>query len=200
MARRAQKSAPVAPTEADPFPPRVPRTGKKGSGGYRPAPTPAQLLANARKYLAKGTKTGRPTSYTPEVCDIVVGLGAQGLSKASIAHVLGISVDTLYAWSKEFPAFSEALARAHAASQHWWEQHGQRHLTADRYQAQVWHRSMAARFNEYKDVAPSVNVAIGTGLLDAIGEATAARSARLADAAKPVEAQDVVLVDRKTDT
>ncbi len=59
---------------------------------------------------------------------------------------------------------------------------------------------MAARFNEYRDVAPSVNVAIGAGLLDAIGEATAARTARLAEAARPVEAQDVVLAPIKTDT
>ena len=196
MARRAQKSAPV---EDDPLPPTVARSGRKGSGGVRPAPTAAMALANARK-VTGGAKVGRPRTYSPELCDEAVALGARGYSKASIAHSFNVSRQTLENWGREFPAFLDALARAHDASQHWWERHGQRHLTADRYQGNVWQRRMQAQFNEYKDAAPSVNVAIGAGLLDAIGEATAARTARLAEAAKPVEAQDVVLEPIKTDT
>ena len=200
MARRPAKKSPPKDIEADPFPPRIPRTGRKGSSGIRATPTPAKMLANAQKYLTKAPRAGRPSNYSPELCDIVVGLGAQGLSKASMAHALGISRNTLDTWAKEFSAFGDAVARAHDASQHWWEAHGQAHLTADRYQGQVWQRRMQAQFNEYKDIAPSVNVAIGAGLLDAIGEATKARTARLAEAAKPVEAQDVVLTPIKTDT
>lgn len=190
---RRQREARGDVIEAQPFPPKVQRQRAIGPSGIRRTPSPRELLANARKLTKNGHPIGRPRAYTPEMCEEAVGLGAQGLSKASIAHCFGITQSTLYQWAKEFPAFSEALARAHDACQHWWEQHGQAHLTADRYQAQVWHRSMAARFNEYKDVAPSVNVTIAGELLDSLTQATEARQAKLAARAKPIEAQDVVL-------
>jgi hypothetical protein len=189
---KAVDSPPTAP--ADDFPPVVLRKGRKGSGGRRPAPTAAQALQNARK-ATKGIKIGRPRTYTSELCDEAVKLGSKGYSKASIAYTFGVSRAVLDNWAKEFPAFMEALARAHDAAQHWFERHGQRNLKADRYQAQVWTRRMQAQFNEYKDLPPSMNVSIGGELLDAITQATKHRQQAIEAAAKRVEPLDVVIND-----
>ena len=167
------------------------------------ANTAAARLRKQSKTLApvdRKSKMGG-TKYCVEHCDIVVSLGKQGKSISEIALVLNVARETLYQWEGSFPEFGQALARARTFSQAWWEAKAQSSLGKKQFQAQLWRYSMAGRFKaDYADAGHTVNVAIGTGLLDAIGEATAARTARLAEAAKPVEAQDVVLVDRKTDT
>lgn len=145
----------------------------KGSRGYRPAPSKQRILANA-KTAAAGVRTGRPQTYSPELCQTVIRLGAKGYSKASIAYSLGISRDTLHAWARDFPAFSDALSRAHDAAYHRLEQHGVRNLKADRYQAQVWKARMASQFEEYRD-NPSASVNLTLDLGGAIAEIEARR-------------------------
>lgn len=138
--------------------PESPDKRRKGSGGRRPAPTPSQIVANARHAVqimsAKGirpVKVGRPRSYTPECCAIAVDIGARGGSIAAIAAAMGVARSVIIQWEAEFEEFKTALARARDAAQHWWEHHGQRNLKADRYQAQIWSKTMAARFQEYRD-------------------------------------------------
>ena len=55
-------------------------------------------------------KRGRP-KWIPPNLETVRALKAQGMSNASIAHVLGISEQTLYARKKDYFEFSQALQK-----------------------------------------------------------------------------------------
>lgn len=90
----------------------------------------------------------RPTVYKPEYCDLVVDLGRQGKSVVQMACAIDVVRSTLYEWCKDHPEFSDAFTRAKQLSQDWWENQAQCGLTADRFNAQLWSRSMAARFPE----------------------------------------------------
>jgi lambda repressor-like predicted transcriptional regulator len=90
---------------------------------------------------------GRPSKYDPAYCDKVVELGKEGMSVVEIACQLGVARSTLEeAWTSQHPEFSEAFARAREESQSWWERAGREGLKADKFNAQIWSRSMAARF------------------------------------------------------
>ena len=57
-------------------------------------------------------KVGRPRfEVTPEVCEQVENLAAQGLTVDQIALVLGVSHWTIYERQNEFPEFSDAIKR-----------------------------------------------------------------------------------------
>ena len=55
---------------------------------------------------------GRPTKYTPEMCDIVEKCGDRGDTVPEMAHACGVVVSTLYEWEKRYPEFSESFTRA----------------------------------------------------------------------------------------
>lgn len=90
----------------------------------------------------------RPTDYSPDFCHTVVKLGRDGKSKAYMAAELGCSRQTLDNWAAIHPEFLDAITRAVALSQAWWEDAGQNGMTADKFNGSVWSRSMAARFPE----------------------------------------------------
>lgn len=96
---------------------------------------------------------GRPSKYDPMYCDQVIELGKQGMSVVEIACEIGVSRNTLETnWPEEHPEFLEAFARAREESQAWWEKAGREGLTADKFNSQVWSRSMAARFpNDWRE-------------------------------------------------
>lgn len=89
---------------------------------------------------------GRPTDYRPEYCETAIDLGKTGASKVEIAVELGVTRKTLDNWCAQHPEFLHAITRAHELSQVWWERKGRDNLEADRFQASMWSRSMAARF------------------------------------------------------
>jgi hypothetical protein len=91
-------------------------------------------------------QVGRPSEYRPEHCGTVVALGRQGKSKAVMAAELGVTRQTLENWTSAHPEFLDAITRASTLSQAWWENAGQKGLTAAKFNASVWSRSMAARF------------------------------------------------------
>lgn len=91
---------------------------------------------------------GRPSLYKPEYCEQVIEWGADGKSKTWMAAKLGVSRECIYEWERVHPDFSYALKRAKALEQMWWEDSGQDGMGADKFNGQVWGRSMAARFPE----------------------------------------------------
>lgn len=152
------------------------------------------VLANARE-ATKGLRVGRPLSYDPSLCDRAVSLGNKGHSWAGIARDFGISRSTLNEWERLFPEFSDAMLRARAAAQSWWEDHGRRNLKADRYQAQVHKNIMAAQFEDYREAAKGsqTNGLDLLSLVNAIAQGATA-GALQASAGKddgPTAAQDV---------
>lgn len=99
-------------------------------------------------------RTGRPTKYDPEFCDIVIALGSQGMSKTEIAVELGVVRQTLENWKDEHPEFLDAMTRANQASQAWWERQGRTNLTAQHFQASLWGRNMGSRFpDEWREAS-----------------------------------------------
>lgn len=115
---------------------------------------------------------GRPTLYKPEYCDRVIELGAQGYSVVEMAAEIGVSRNTLEtSWPEAHPEFLEAFTRARELSQAWWEMQGRKSLHADKFQAQLYSRSMAARFphdwRESKQVEHKGGVTVTTGEHDA---------------------------------
>lgn len=118
-------------------------------------------------------KTGRPTSYRKEHCETVVRLGKLGKSKAQMAAAIGVSRLTLDNWAQLHPEFLSAIAHARELAQAWWETQGQKGIwhTKDGKQinAQLWSRSMAARFpDEYREkIEHSVQIDLADRLLAA---------------------------------
>lgn len=88
----------------------------------------------------------RPSTYKPEFCEAVVEAGKQGKSIAWMAAFFDVNKDTIYEWAKVHPEFSDALTRARAHAQAWWEDRGQDGMATPGFNGSVWSRSMAARF------------------------------------------------------
>jgi len=58
---------------------------------------------------------GRPAfEITPEIIERVEELASQGLPKYQIAHLIGISYETLNEKTKDYPDFSDAIERGKA--------------------------------------------------------------------------------------
>jgi len=90
----------------------------------------------------------RPTTYDPEYCERVIEWGKQGKSVTWMAAELDVSRDTIYQWIAVNPEFSDAITRAKAKAQRWWEDAGQNGMLAPGFNAGVYTKSMAARFPE----------------------------------------------------
>lgn len=91
---------------------------------------------------------GRPTSFKAAYCEDVVTLGKEGKSLAQMCAHFDISRQTIDNWAAAHPEFLEALSRAKAHAQAWWEDQGVVGMTADKFNAAVWKKSMEARFRE----------------------------------------------------
>lgn len=91
---------------------------------------------------------GRPSIYDPSYCDVVIELGKEGKSLAQMCAHFDIARSTIDNWADLNPEFSEALSRARAHAQAWWEDKGMAGLTADKFNSAVWTKSMQARFRE----------------------------------------------------
>jgi hypothetical protein len=91
---------------------------------------------------------GRPSKYDPSYCDVVVDLGKQGKSIAQMCAHFDIARSTIDKWAEDHAEFSEALSRARVHSQAWWEETGVTGMTADKFNSQIWVKTVQARFRE----------------------------------------------------
>lgn len=93
---------------------------------------------------------GRPTLYRPEYCETVIELGKQGDSLVQMAAHFDVSRQTIENWASDHPEFLEALSKAKAHCQNWWEKAGREgmFLGGSGFNAAVWKKSMEARFRE----------------------------------------------------
>lgn len=67
---------------------------------------------------------GRPSKYKEEYCSLLLEHMEDGLSFASFGAKADVCIDTLYAWTKSHPEFSDAKKRATLRSLLFWEQIG----------------------------------------------------------------------------
>ena len=91
---------------------------------------------------------GRPSDYLPEYCETVIELGRAGKSLAQMASHFDVSRQTIDNWAATHPQFLEALTRAKAHCQAWWEDQGQTRMVAPGFNAAVWKKSVEARFRD----------------------------------------------------
>lgn len=91
---------------------------------------------------------GRPSKYDPAYCDAVVELGRIGKSFAQMASHFDVARSTIDKWAEDHPEFSEALSRAKAHSQAYWETMGHDKIETSGFNAQVWKKTMEARFRD----------------------------------------------------
>ena len=90
---------------------------------------------------------GRPSLYRPEYCERVIELGREGMSVVEMAAEIGVARITIEEhWPSAHEEFCEAFARARELSQAWWERQGREGLKAEKFNAQLYSRSMSARF------------------------------------------------------
>lgn len=90
---------------------------------------------------------GQPTKYRPEYCEQVIAWGKEGKSLEWMCAELGVVYNTLVgSWPKLDPAFAEALERSQLLALQWWEDKGQTGLGSRDFNANLYSRSMAARF------------------------------------------------------
>jgi hypothetical protein len=91
---------------------------------------------------------GRPSKYDPSFCERVIELGSEGNSPEEISADIGVDRATMRNWCEAHPGFLTALTRAKELEHAWWERVGKKALFADKFQQQVWAKSMQARFRE----------------------------------------------------
>ncbi|MCP5097603.1 MAG: hypothetical protein GY943_18810 [Chloroflexi bacterium] len=96
--------------------------------------------------------SGRPSTYNPDIIPELLDLASKGKSLAQISAKLNIPRTTMISWGDVHPEFSTVLTRAKELEQSWWEDTGQKALTADKFNSAVWSKSMSSRFrNEYTE-------------------------------------------------
>ncbi|MFK7944560.1 MAG: helix-turn-helix domain-containing protein [Paracoccaceae bacterium] len=91
---------------------------------------------------------GRPSTYDRKHIEPLLELAAEGKSLAQISARLDIPRTTLLRWGDDNEEFRTALTRAKDLEQNWWEDQAQENLTADKFNAPVWKKSMEARFRK----------------------------------------------------
>jgi hypothetical protein len=69
----------------------------------RPNPPPAVTL--------EPLGAGRPQSYKPEFDELAYRMALLGLTDEEMAQFFGVNPDTIYAWDRDHPGFSESRAR-----------------------------------------------------------------------------------------
>jgi len=67
---------------------------------------------------------GRPTSYKPEYCKMLVEHMSKGKSFETFANQAKCCIDTLYKWTEANPEFAEAKKQAFNLNREFWEQIG----------------------------------------------------------------------------
>lgn len=70
------------------------------------------------------SKTGAPSKYNEQYCEMLIKHMAEGLSYESFAGLIGVSIRTLYDWEIRYKAFAQAKEIAFPKSLLWWENLG----------------------------------------------------------------------------
>ena len=91
---------------------------------------------------------GRPSKYKPEYCERVIELAKEGAGWAEYAADFGVDRASLFRWSEEHEDFAQALMRAKVLEQAWFEREGRTNLRNREFNANLWGKSVSARFRD----------------------------------------------------
>ncbi|MGB1215825.1 MAG: hypothetical protein ACPG4X_20825 [Pikeienuella sp.] len=92
----------------------------------------------------------RPTKYKPDMCQVVIDCGKQGMTLAEMAAELDIDRSTLNEWTERHAEFSRAVKSGLDRAQAWWEGKGREHTfeKADGFNATSFIFNMKNRFRD----------------------------------------------------
>lgn len=93
---------------------------------------------------------GRPTDYTPELCEKVIPLLKEGMSIQELGLELDVGYSTLYEWMDRHPEFAEAVKKGREFSEGWWMKRGREALDTKEFNSTIWYMNMKNRF-KWKD-------------------------------------------------
>lgn len=124
--------------------------------GLMPKPLPKRTIQKI--------KSGRPTKYSPELCEKLIDIMAQGKSKTTAITELGISVKTFWDWTTEYiedvdeegklykrsnnnfqPNFLKALKIAEQLNLSWWEEMGRMNINNKDFNSTLYMMQMQNR-------------------------------------------------------
>lgn len=93
---------------------------------------------------------GRPSKYTPEMCDIAIKEMSEGASKTEVCAELGISYETFLDWQdlksdRYKKEFSEAVKKGEQLSEAWWLSKGRKNLENKEFNSTLWYMNMKNR-------------------------------------------------------
>lgn len=89
---------------------------------------------------------GRPTDYTPDLCEKVIPLLKEGASIEELGLELDIGYSTIYRWMDQHPEFKEAIKKGREYSQGWWMKEGRTSLRDGKFNPTLWYMNMKNRF------------------------------------------------------
>jgi len=115
---------------------------------------PVGVSVKSTQLTKSKNPVGRPTKYTPDVCDKVIEMGRQGYCKAEMASELGVSRECIYEWARVHEEFSDALELAMTFSEGWWDALANKAilLPPSKFNTALWARMMSARFpHKYRE-------------------------------------------------
>ena len=117
-------------------------------------------------------KIGRPTDYKPEFCEAVLKLGAEGYSNAEMAAHFGVAKQTFSQWKGVHPAFADAVTRADALAQAWWEARAREGVTDGKFNANLFkiisHNRWRDDYSDRKEVSIEANHLIHHSVLQSL--------------------------------
>lgn len=126
---------------------------------------------------------GRPTSYRPEMDEVVVREMSEGASITEVAAAIGITPDTLYEWIKPLdssgnpnsyykPTFSEAVKFGRELSKKWWLEQGRKNLNNKGFNSALWYMNMKNRHGWSDRTEVSGNVQVETTVTHTLDQGT----------------------------
>ena len=91
-------------------------------------------------------KVGRPTKYTPELCEKVIAELKKGAGIEEIGLALDVGYSTLYEWMEKYPELAEAIKKGREFSKGWWMREGRLALRDKEFSYVGWYMQMKNRF------------------------------------------------------
>ncbi len=75
------------------------------------------------------SEAGRPSLYKPEMCEKILDLMSEGKTDTQTCAMLGISVDSLARYRRQYPELAEAYQKGKLLQQAAWETLGMQGIT-----------------------------------------------------------------------
>lgn len=98
----------------------------------------AELVEEIPSLLNPPAETGRPSKYTPERVLAILDTLEEGNTLKTSALVNGITRETLNEWRKAYPDFSDAVERAQAHAERFYQRHVRGAAYTDWNAAKFW--------------------------------------------------------------